>query len=147
MDDISYGDYVDIDDIQIAPELTSIEKAIRSKYRRLEYFAQYRLHCAVYLDIWNTIEGHASVFVILVRKKTSESASGHVSLTQSVTVLEKLKRFTHSLAQGLLYREKECQLCSTNFERACIRLVCSDPYKYLRKTEVTPLSYKLKKLS
>ena len=100
MDDISYGDYVDIDDIQIAPELTSIEKAIRYEYRRLEYFAQYRLHCAVYLDIWNTIEGHASVAVILVRKKTSESASGHVSLTQSVTVLEKLKRFMHSLAQG-----------------------------------------------
>ena len=64
----------------------------------LQYFAQYRLHCAVYLDVWNTIEGHASVFVILVRKKTEETTSGHVSLTQTAEVLDKLKRFMHKLA-------------------------------------------------
>ena len=123
MDDLHFGDYVNLDKIQVAPEVADVVEAIRSEQPRLEYFAQYRLHCAVYLDVWNTTEGHASVFVILVRKKTEETTSCHVSLTQTAEVLDELNRFIHKLAQDLMYREKECQVCKTkHFGHTCIRL-------------------------
>ena len=111
MDGLCFGDYVDLDEIQVAPEIAKVEEALQSEQSRLEYFAQYRLHCAVYLDVWNTIEGHASVFVILVQKKMEETTSGHVSITQTTQVLNDLKKFMHKLAQHLLYRERECRVC------------------------------------
>ena len=62
--------------------------------------------------------------MILVQKKTEETTSGHVSLTQTAEVLDELKRFMHKLAQVLLYREKECQVCKSKyFGCTCIRLV------------------------
>ena len=138
---------MDLDDIQVAPEVADVEEAIRSEQPRLEYFAQYRLHCAVYLDVWNTKEGHASVFVILVRKKTEETTSGHVSLTQTADVLDELKRFMHKLAQDLLYREKECQVCKTkNFGCTCIRLVQSDLHRHLRRMRIPMFGQRLKRL-
>ena len=92
------------------------------------------------------IEGHATVFVILVRKKTEETTSGHVSITQTNELLDELKRFIHKLGQDLLYREIECTICKTkHFRDTCIRLVQSDPHQYLR-TKIANFALKVKRL-
>ena len=98
MDDLYFADYVDIDEIQVVPEIADVEEAIGSEQTMLEYFAQYRLHCAVHLDVWNPVEGHASVFMILVQKKTEETISGHISLTHTTKMLDELKEIMHKLA-------------------------------------------------
>ena len=92
------------------------------------------------------IEGHASVFVILVQKKTEETTSGHISITQTTEVLEELT-FIHKLGQDLLYREIECTICKTkHFKCTCIRLVWSDPHQYLRRTKILNFALKVKRL-
>ena len=41
MDGLCFGDYVDLDEIQVALEIVKVEEAIQSKQPKLEYFAQY----------------------------------------------------------------------------------------------------------
>ena len=50
MDNIPLGDYVDLDDIQVAPEVIKIEEAIRSKRLRLEYI-DYIVQCTLMYGI------------------------------------------------------------------------------------------------
>ena len=126
---------VKLEEIEVSHRVHEVQHTIQSELRTIEHFAQDRLHCAVHLNTYVTIDGHTSVQVNLRRNKTGLTVCGQLLVLPGRNVPLALKKYMHRAAQPLLEEIAQCQRCCTkHFGKGCFRFAHQDIYDLIRIT-------------
>ena len=111
---------VKLEEIEVSSRVNKVQETIRSEIKALNYFVQDILHSGFKLDVFTTVEGHASVQVVIKKNKTGLVTAGHISIKPGSNMVVSLKKFMHRILQPFLEEMARCTRCDTkHFRKGC----------------------------